>query len=143
MNFRISNSVAYLDCQQKSKESVHVVFYETKQGGVAETHLQERFKELMIKDSEKNAPIGKEPIVSIWDDSDDEKLKDKPSNNQMTLPHDEEFPSKNFEMNSPIETQHPDIHVQSEEVVDLIHVIIIRTLNKCQEMPPTIILRST
>ena len=79
----------------KIEESVQVIFYETKLGEVIETNLHKRFKELMIKDSEESAPDGKKLVVTIEVDSDDEKPRDRPSNNQMTLKHDEEFPAKN------------------------------------------------
>ena len=45
----------------------------------------------MIKDSEEEPSEWKNIIVEVEDDSGEEKL-DMPSNNQMTLRHDEEFP---------------------------------------------------
>ena len=47
----------------------------------------------MVKDSEEEPSKRKNIIVEVEDDSDEEKL-DTPSNNQMTLRHDDEFPMR-------------------------------------------------
>ena len=47
----------------------------------------------MIKDSEEEPPERKNIIVEIEDESDEEN-HDMPSNNQMNLRHDEEFPMR-------------------------------------------------
>ena len=51
----------------------------------------------MIRDSEEEPSERKNIIVEIEDESDEEK-HDVPSNNQMTLRHDEEFPMRIPEM---------------------------------------------
>ena len=66
----------------------------------------------MIKDSEEEPSERKNIFVEIEDDSDEEKL-DTPSNNQMTLKHDEEFPMRIPEM----ETE--DIHQRAVSGNDL------------------------
>lgn len=103
---------------QKIEESVHVVFHETKQTEVAENNLHKQFKELMIKVSEEQTPSGGKPIVTLEDDSDDEKPSERHSNNQMTLKHDEEFPAKNSEMNSPLDIQQPSNDNVVEEIAE-------------------------
>ena len=74
-----------------------MLFYEGRKKTPLDEELSERFKELMIKDSEEEPSERKNSIVEIEDESDEEK-HDVPSNNQMTLRHDEEFPMRIPEM---------------------------------------------
>ena len=66
---------------QKIEESVHVVFYEGNKKVLLNDDLSDRFKELMIKDSEKGSSKGNNSIIQIEDESDDEK-QPMLSNNQ-------------------------------------------------------------
>ena len=61
----------------------------------------------MIKYSEKESSKVNNSIINLEDESDDEKQA-LPSNNQMTLRHDEEFPMRNHVLNQDSENTHHD-----------------------------------
>ena len=99
--FRIYNKSS-----KKIEESVHVVFYEGKQGVPAEGEVAEKLKELILNDKvSAEAQAEKTPNVVLEDDSDDERPM--PSNDQMILTHDREFPASNSADRGLAETVQP------------------------------------
>ena len=71
----------------------------------------------MIKDSEQESQQGNNSVINLEEESDEER-QPLPSNNQMTLRHDEEFPMRNLEMDQDTENLHHEEVTEQEDVVN-------------------------